>query len=77
MRYRATNKIVITNVLYSKSNVKNNERLFIRDMTVVNSIVPCEWQVVVWYKEPAASLQEDLLCQVCTATRAGNKEPET
>ena len=46
-------------------------------MTVVNSIVPCEWQVVVWYKEPAASLQEDLLYQVCTATRAGNKEPET
>lgn len=35
------------------------------------------WQVVVWYKEHAASLQEELLCQVCTATRAGNKKPKT
>lgn len=35
------------------------------------------WQVVVWYKELAASLQGELLCQVCTAARAGNKEPKT
>jgi len=32
---------------------------------------------VVWYKEHAASLQEELLCQVCTAARAGNKKPKT
>lgn len=39
--------------------------------------LPCEWQVVVWYKEHGVSLQDERLYQVYIATRAENRGPAT
>lgn len=47
-----------------------------KHVTGEDRAVPCARQVVVWYKEHAASLQDQLLYQACTATWAESKEPE-